>query len=285
MVLATVLGCTAPANAQDEARAQWAEQCADWDEWDKPGPPFKVHGDTYYVGTCGISAILIAGDKHVLIDSGTEAGAEIVLANIRKLGFDPADVRLILQSHEHHDHVGGMARIVEAAGVGIVANRATWLVYQTGEADPRDPQFGSNTAMTPVKVDFTVLPGGRVNLDAVEMHSVATPGHTPGALSWWWESCDGADCKTIVYADSLTPVSRDDYRFTDHPEYLAAFRASIAKVTALECDILLTPHPSASGMRDKLMAGDLSAGTTCRAYADALGKRLDTRLAEEAGGD
>ena len=78
--------------------------------------------------------------------------------------------------------------------------------------------------------------------------AVATPGHTPGALTWHWGSCDGGVCRQIVYADSLTPVSRDNYRFSDHPAYLAAYRASIAKVAALDCDILLTPHPSASNM-------------------------------------
>jgi len=57
-----------------------------------------------------------------------------------------------------------------------------------------------------------------------------TPGHTPGATSWRWESCDGGVCRTMVYADSLTPISREDYRFSDHPEYLAAYRASIAKL-------------------------------------------------------
>src|SRR5687767_5418483 len=83
-------------------RKAWAEACADWDEWEKPGPPYRIHGNTYYVGTCGISAILISGDDgHVLIDSGTDAGAALVAANIEALGFTLSDVKILLMSHEH----------------------------------------------------------------------------------------------------------------------------------------------------------------------------------------
>jgi len=112
--------------------------------------------------------------------------------------------------------------------------------------------------------------------------AVATPGHTPGALSWHWVSCDGGVCRSIVYADSLTPVSRDNYRFSDHPEYVAAFRASIAKVAALDCDILVTPHPSASNMVKRMAARSFEQDNGCRDYAADLTKMLDERLAKEA---
>src|SRR5918994_7456866 len=78
--------------------------CDDNDDWDKPAPPVRIHANTYLVGTCGISSILITGDGgHVLIDSGTEAGAELVAANIRQLGFKLSDIRYLLVSHEHID--------------------------------------------------------------------------------------------------------------------------------------------------------------------------------------
>jgi metallo-beta-lactamase class B len=114
--------------------------------------------------------------------------------------------------------------------------------------------------------------------------AMTTPGHTPGALSWRWVSCDGGVCPTVVYADSLSPVSRDNHRFSDHPDYLAAYRASIAKIAASPCDILVTPHPSASNMRDRLALGKpLLDPDACRDYAAGLTKQLDERLAREAG--
>jgi metallo-beta-lactamase class B len=80
----------------------------------------------------------------------------------------------------------------------------------------------------------------------------------------------------------MTPVSGDTYRFSDHPAYLAQFRASLDKVAALDCDLLLAPHPSSSGMRDKLLAGDLGAAPRCKEYADSLRGKLDERIAREA---
>jgi len=62
------------------------KSCTDWNEWDKPGPSFRIFGNSYYVGTCGITAILVTGDKgHILIDGSTEAGAEIIATNIKSL--------------------------------------------------------------------------------------------------------------------------------------------------------------------------------------------------------
>ena len=105
-----------------------------------------------------------------------------------------------------------------------------------------------------------VADGEQVAIAGVQITGIATPGHTIGAMSWQWESCKDGACITIVYADSLSPVSADEYRFTDHPDYVAMFRGGIARLAGLECDMLLTPHPSASGMisalpRDRSKAG------------------------------
>ena len=99
------------------SESAFLEACEDWDEWDKPAPPFQLLGDTWYVGTCGISAILIIGeDEHVLIDSGVDAAVPLVLDNIRALGLDPRDVGHLLMSHEHFDHVGGHGGAVGSDG-------------------------------------------------------------------------------------------------------------------------------------------------------------------------
>jgi len=276
----------AQATAPD--RAAWVEACADWDDWDKAGPPFLIHGRTYYVGTCGIAAILIpSAHGHVLIDTGTEAGAQVVMANIRALGFDPAHVSVLLTSHEHYDHVGGLADLQEASDATVYTSAAALEVLRSGRSAEQDPQHGMHPPMRPVSRLRPIALGQpvRSGVDDVAITPIETPGHTPGALSWLWKSCDKAgDCRTIVYADSLSPVSRDDYRFSDHPDYVQAFRAGIARLAALDCDILLTPHPSASGLRDKLAADDPSSGMGCRAYADSIADRLDARLAEESAG-
>ena len=114
----------------------FAAACKDWDEWDKPAPPVRIHANTFLVGTCGISAILITGSQgHVLIDGGTEAGADLIAANIRKLGFRLGDVKIILQSHEHNDHVGGIARLQQLTGAQVYASPVAAKVLATGVAN------------------------------------------------------------------------------------------------------------------------------------------------------
>jgi metallo-beta-lactamase class B len=271
----------------ESAGPRWATVCEgakDPDSWNKPAPPVRIHANTYLVGTCGISSILVVGDQgDILIDGGTEQGADVIADNIRALGFRVQDIRFILHSHEHFDHVGGIAKLQRLSGATLVASAPAAKVFETGAASADDPQAGINKPFPPATVGRVIGDNGEVRLGNLMLTAMATPGHTPGALSWRWVSCDGGVCRTIVYADSLTPVSRDDYRFSDHPATVAAFRASIAKVAASPCEILLTPHPSASHMRERLALGrPLFDPDACKAYAAQLTANLDQRLAKEA---
>lgn len=291
--LALLTGCASTptvhplADAAPGQRA-WAATCTDFDEWDKPGPPFRIHGNTYYVGTCGISSLLVVGPSgHALIDSGTDKGAEIVLANIRALGFDPRDVKALLMSHEHFDHVGGMARLQQATGARIVATPEAAEVLRSGLPGKDDPQARSgHPAFSPVTGPiFEVQDGAVQSIGGTDFRPLRTPGHTPGALSWTWRECAEGACASIVYVDSLSPISADSYRFSDHPAYLAAFRAGIAKVADLPCDIVLAPHPSVAAQRDRLLGSKpLIDREGCRDYAARVTERLEKRVVDEAAG-
>lgn len=261
----------------------WAARCKDFDDWDKPAPPVRIHGNSYLVGTCGIAAILVTGkDGHVLIDSGTEAGAEVVLDNIRRLGFRPQDVRILLHSHEHIDHVGGIARLQQATGAQLYASATAARVFATGAATADDPQAGMHPPLRTARVDRVIGDGQQVRLGGIMLTAIATPGHTPGALSWRWVGCDGGVCRTMVFADSMSPISRESYRFSDHPEYVASYRAGIARIESSPCDILLTPHPSASDMRTRMLGEKpWQDDGGCKAYAAGISRRLDERLAKE----
>lgn len=267
-----------------ESGPKWAAACKDWDEWDTPAPPVRIHGDSYLVGTCGISAILIAGKAgHILIDSGTEKGSDVVLANIRALGFKPKDIRVLLATHEHIDHVGGMSVLQQATGAQLYASPTAAKVFETGAATPDDPQAGEHPAIRAARVDRTLSDGEEIRLGNLMVKVMTTPGHTPGAMSYRWVACDGGVCRTIVYADSMSPISRDGYKFSDHSDYLTAYRAGIAKIAASPCDILVTPHPSASDMRSRMIGEKpWEDQNGCKAYAGSVTKRLDERLTKEA---
>ena len=267
----------------ESAGPAWAAACNGSDDWQKPAPPVRIHGNTYLVGTCGISSILItdpAGD--VLIDGGTEADADLIADNVRKLGFRVTDIKYLLLSHEHFDHAGGLAKLQRLTGAQVVASPGQAEVLASGVPARDDPQSGVLKPFPPAHVDRVLRNGEMIRVGNIAVTATATPGHTSGALTWHWGSCDGGVCRQIVYADSLTPVSAPAYRFSDHPLYVSAFRESLARVAKLDCDILLTPHPGASDMPQRLALGrPLLDTNACRDYAAKLMKALDERLATE----
>lgn len=291
LALAAPLLGTAPATVESAVVPPhpWAQACEDWDEWDKPGPAFKIYGNTYYVGTCGIASILITTDDgHALIDTGTEAGADIVLANIRSLGFDPKDIKLLLASHEHFDHVGGMAKLQRETGAMVISSEAAIGVMLTGQTDEDDPQFGTLDPMEPIDEGMPYFWGDApYRIDYFGIKPIDTPGHTAGAMSWTWDACEGDDCLTVVYADSLSAVSSDSYRFLDHRDYLGKFLASLDRIAEAKCDILLTPHPSGGNLKLTMSLLDrrkLDGMPTffCMGYAAKQRQALSLRLAKEA---
>lgn len=283
-------GCatvTGVAPVQVNAGAHWVNACSDWDDWDKPGPPFRIFGNSYYVGTCGISAILVTGDRgHVLIDGGTEAGADIIVANIKALGFSIRDVKRLLHSHEHFDHIAGLAKLQKLSEAKLLASPEAAPVLRTGITADVDPQAGMHKPFPAVRVDGTVNDGDVVRLGHLSLTAIATPGHTAGALSWQWRSCEQDHCVSIVYADSLSPMSRDDYHFSDHPSYVEAYKEGLGKLAKLDCQILIAPHPSASQMRERLAAPEgLIDPHSCETYTNSVSKRLSKRLLKEKGID
>ena len=117
-------------------------RCAACDAWNEPLPPFKVFGNTYFVGTGGLSSVLITSDSgHILLDGGLTQSAALIDANIRQLGFDPADIRLIAASHEHYDHVGGIATLQRLSGAEVVHSEAGARALRRGLPNDDDPQI------------------------------------------------------------------------------------------------------------------------------------------------
>jgi metallo-beta-lactamase class B len=290
LVACALLAC-GPASAQDDLPAgtpltEFFRQCEEKDGWADPAPPIRLFGNVYDVGTCGIVVLLIAGDAgHVLIDSGPVEAAPLVAANIRALGFALDDVEWIVTSHEHHDHVGGVAELQRMTGARLAASSGAKRQLETGTYDPSDPQFGVNDPFPAARVDRVLEDGEELVVGQLSLTIHATPGHAPGSTSWTWRSCGDGGCPLVAYLDSVTAVSADGYRFSDHPEYLAAFRRSLDKIGAIECDFVITPHPGASQLYERL-AGDapLFDDFACPHYAAWGREQLETRLARETGG-
>ena len=285
LALLTLGAAPAPLEGRPGASKDIAKACDSRDGWAEPAPPAHIHGKTWYVGTCGITVVLVeTGAGLVLIDTGPQEAVPHVLANIRALGFDPRRIRWILSTHEHFDHVGGLAAMQQATGADVVAGPFIGNALRTGRPFPDDPQAAllKDEPMAPVKVSRTLRDNGSLFASEPRFTAHATPTHSPGSTSWTWRSCDENGCKTIAYADSNSTISADDYHFSDNPRRVKSARYGLQRIAALPCDILITPHPGSSGLLERLSGrGALVDAGACKAYAEAGMKRLDQRLEKE----
>jgi metallo-beta-lactamase class B len=252
-------------------------------EWSAQQKPFQVYGNTYYVGTRGLTSLLITSHQgHVLIDGALPYSASQIAANIRTLGFRVEDVKLILNSHAHFDHAGGIARLQSLSQATVAASALSAPVLQRGEPGPDDPQYGSLPPVPPIETVKLVKDGETLKVGPLALTAHLTPGHTPGGTSWTWQSCEQSRCLNIAYVDSLSAVSAEGYQFSKHPEVVKGFEGTFQTVSALPCDILVTPHPEASGLWDRLEKRSMSHPGACRDYANTASERLNKRIAEES---
>lgn len=262
--------------------------CDDCAEWNQPQTPFRIHGNTYFVGTKGLSSVLIdTGKGLILLDGAIPQSVEQITAHLKTLGFDISQVKWILNSHAHFDHAGGIAALQRLSGAKVAASTKGAKALRLGKSSPDDPQAEIHVDYPAVR-EVTPLPhGGKIKLGEVVVTEHDTPGHTPGSTTWSWKSCEDKQCLDIVYADSVTPYAGPRFRFSDEPARVKRFREGISRIRALPCDIMISTHPSASRVLEQYAASATEgskafiAPGACRAYADRADKLLTERLEKE----
>ncbi len=274
-----------PVAAQNGEVTPNCKSCA---EWNTPHDPFRVYGNTFYVGTGQLSSILITSDKgDILIDGDLNESAPHIADHIKALGFKLSDIKLILNSHAHYDHAGGLSQLQRLTGARVLASPWSAALLKSGRDPKTDPQYGAVKPIAPVARVGVLKDGQVVHVGSLALTAHFTPGHTPGGTTWTWEACENTRCRNIVYADSLTAVSADGFHFTGSPA-VAQFRKSFAVDKALSCDVLLTPHPGFSPVLDQMIKGekpDLFADKgACAKLVDDSSAALDKRLAQEKAG-
>jgi metallo-beta-lactamase class B len=290
-----VVGLAAVAMGQSALKPDPPNPCDDCAAWNALQAPFRLFGNTYYVGVKGLSALLVTSDEgHILLDGALPQSADPIEQNLLTLGFRLRQIKVIANSHAHFDHAGGIAALQRASGATVVASAAGAKALEAGMPTADDPQIGFGPkfhAFPPVSSVKVVADREVVRVGPLAVTAHYTPGHTPGSTTWTWQSCEGTRCLNMVYADSLTAVSAPGFRFTgdaNTPSRIDAFRESIARIEQLPCDIMLSTHPSFSDVEGKLRrrAGQPASDPfidpkACRAYAATARTRLDARIAEE----
>lgn len=259
-----------------------AQTCSKCAEWNAPQAPFRIYGNTYYVGPHGLSSVLIVGkDGDVLIDGDLEQSAAVIAGNIKALGFRVEDVKLILNSHVHFDHAGGIAALQRMSGARVLASPWSAAVLKHGGMARDDPQYGESAGISPVNRVSTLHDVETVRVGDLALTAHFTPGHTPGGTSWTWTSCQDGRCLAMVYADSVSAVARTGWKFSEHPGVVASFDKSFAFLATTTCDVLVTAHPDASDLWGRVKAGKVVDPAACKDLAAGARDDLAKRLAEE----
>ena len=220
--------------------------------WNAPMKPFHVVGDIYYVGMGDTSAWLIFTlQGFILIDGGLPESAAPIEANIKTLGFDIKDVKIILNSHAHFDHAGGLAKLKRDSGARLIASEADKPILEKGHIT-YGPSAVPEDDYPKVKVDRTVKDGDTVDLGGVTLTAHLTPGHTPGATSWTMPIVAGGQNHNVVFFSSMTAGGQGLVNNKAYPAIADDFRASFAKLKAMDADIFLAPHGDQMGMAKKV---------------------------------
>ncbi len=226
--------------------------CVRCEAWNREQAPLRIFGNTYYVGPHGLSSVLVTSpDGHVLIDGALPQSAPLIAQHVEQLGFKMSDVKVILNSHVHYDHAGGIADLQKASGAKVIASDIAAKVLRTGKVDRNDPQF------------LTLKP-------------------YPGASNV--EALGSRDSVNAVSDNSFKYGGDERY-----PKAAADMAASIQALAAAPCDILIAAHPEFTGLWsiiDEQGKGDrarLVDSSACKRYAAAGKERLDKRLQDEKG--
>jgi metallo-beta-lactamase class B len=255
-----------------------------------PARPARIFGNTSLVGFGGLNvAVIRTSAGLILIDGALPQGVRDVEAHLRALGMDIRDVKYILSTEPHYDHASGIAALERDSGATVLAGAAAAKTLRAGGRDPTDPQGPMLTPFPAPRHIRAVADGEVIRLGDTAVTAIALPGHTPGSMGWRWSTCEGQRCARVVFSASINAVSTDDFRFARHPALVANFRASIAKLRAQPCDLVLTSHPDNSD-GDRKLTTFLHAPNPnpwlerdgCKKAADGFEKRLNERLAQES---
>lgn len=250
-------------------------------KWNAPVEPFRIIGNVYYVGAAEVSSFLIVTPKgHIVLDGGFEETAPMIEANIRKLGFDPHEVRILLNSHAHFDHAGGLQKLRADTGARLYASEGDAPQLERGGRD--DPQFGDRFLFPPVTPDARLRDGDRVALGGTILVANITPGHTRGCTTWTMKVRQRDKVYDVVFVGS--PTVPPQYRIVGNPKYPDAvddYRRQFARLESLPCDVFLASHGSFFHLKEKMAKGSFIDPEGYKQFVASMKAAFEARVKQE----
>jgi metallo-beta-lactamase class B len=236
-------------------------------EGSHPVEPFRVIGNIYYVGATAISAHLIeTRDGLILLDTGTREMSAGLLANIEKLGFRPQDIKIILSSHAHWDHVEGHAAMQKRTGARVMALGEDAIAITRGI----DNSAADAPDWEPIGVDRTLKDGDTVTLGEVTLRAHLTSGHTKGCTTWTMTVQEDDQEYLVVFVGG-TSINRGVRLLgnTRHPGIEANYAQTFRTLKQIQADVFLSQHPHLHGMAEKRI--QMEAGAPQNPFIDPEG--------------
>ncbi len=234
-----------------------------FESWKAPITPRHLVANIYYVGAVGVSSFLITSPAgHFLLDTGFADTVPIIQRGVQDLGFRLSDIKYILSSHAHNDHVGGHAKLQQLTGGTIVASAEDARLLAAGGANDYSPFPAELMRYTPVPAGRIVHDRETLTLGAVTMTAHLTPGHTRGATTWTLRISEKGQSYDVVFFSSTSVV--DGTRLLHEPAYptiVADYEATWTRLKSLPCDIWFAPHGGQFAMVQKLERLELGAGS------------------------
>jgi metallo-beta-lactamase class B len=238
-------------------------------EASQPVEPYKVIGNIYYVGAVNISShIIVTPEGLILLDTGTQEMLPGIRTNLAKLGYTLQDVKIILSSHAHWDHVEGHAAIKELSGATVMAVGEDAAAISSGI----DNSAAGASGWNPTEVDRVLKDGDKVTLGGVTMQAHLTPGHTKGCTAWTTTVEEDGESYSVLFVGG-TGINRNlGVKLLNnkrHPSIVEDYARTFRVLGSLEVDVFLAQHPSMYGMADKMER--LKAGATPNPFIDPEG--------------
>ena len=246
-------------------------------EASQPVEPYKVIGNIYYVGAVNISShIIVTPEGLILLDTGTQEMLPGIRTNLEKLGYTLQDVKIILSSHAHWDHVEGHAAIKELSGATVMAVGEDAAAISSGI----DSSAAAAQGWNPTEVGRVLEDGDKVTLGGVTMQAHWTPGHTKGCTAWTTTVEEDGESYSVVFVGG-TGINRGVKLLNNkrHPSIVEDYARTFRVLKDLPADVFLAQHPSMYGMAEKLER--LKVGATANPFVDPEG--YQRFLVEEEG--
>jgi metallo-beta-lactamase class B len=251
LALSTILAAQGPRLFSREWYAQFSGA------YSQSVEPFRIVGNIYYVGAVNIASYLIATPRgHILIDTGTTEMHDAITSSVEKLGYNVSDIRILLASHAHFDHIEGHALMQRRTGAQVMAMNGDAEALESGH----DTSALGAIGWEPVSVSRRLKDGDTVSLGGTTLRAIHAPGHTQGATIWMTTVEDGGRKYNVAFLTTTTPNPGVPlFQNPRHKNVVDDTRRTFRRLKAeREPDIVLVGHPQGmfAGTMERMRKGE-----------------------------